>query len=107
MEPQDHEIDKEPRLILGVPGVGAGLLGRASVEWLLQGAVGLEETPQLRAELAHWLEHPLPGKFFGTMSVREDELGAFRTLIQRAGWTYGAPEDVQAMQLAVARSSVG
>ena len=98
------ESGDEPRLILGVPGVGAGLLARSSVEWLLGREVGLEATPRLHLELSRWLARPLPGRYFGTAAVHDDELAAFRTVIQRAGWTYGAPEDVQEMQLAVARA---
>lgn len=104
METYEAESSGETRLILGVPGVGAGLLARSSVEWLLQSDVGLEATPRLHLELSRWLERPLPGRYFGTASVHDDELIAFRTVIQRAGWTYGAPEDVQEMQLAVARA---
>jgi hypothetical protein len=93
----------EPRLILGVPGVGAGLLARSSVEWLLYGEIELEPS-RLRTELTHWLEEPLPGKYFGVASVADQELSWFKTLIQRAGWTYRAPTDVQELQLAVARA---
>lgn len=98
------EAHDEPKLILGVPGVGAGRLSRSSVEWLLGGEIELDEDSMLHRELRHWLDHPLPGLYFGVMSVRDAELTWFRTLIQRAGWTYGAPEDVKQLQLAVARS---
>ena len=93
----------EPRLVLGVPGVGAGLLARSSVEWLLHGEAKMEPS-RVRTELAHWLERPLPGRYFGVAAVRDEELLWFKSLIQRAGWTFGAPADVQAMQLALARS---
>jgi hypothetical protein len=93
----------EPRLILGVPGVGAGLLARSSVDWLLYGEVELEPS-RLRTDLTRWLEQPLPGRYFGVASVAEEELAWFKTLIQRAGWSYRAPNDVQELQLAVARA---
>lgn len=93
----------EAKLILGVPGVGAGLLGRESVEWLLEADAGLGGVQALLEELQRFLEQPLPGSFFGVAAVRDDELAAFRMLVQRAGWAFGAPEDVKALQLAVAR----
>lgn len=93
----------EPKLILGVPGVGAGLLGRVSVEWLLDADAGLGGVQALLDELQRFLEQPLPGSFFGVAAVRDEELPAFRMLVQRAGWAFGAPEDVKALQLAVAR----
>jgi hypothetical protein len=93
----------ESKLILGVPGVGAGLLARESVEWLLDADAGLGGVQVLLEELNRFLERPLPGSFFGVAAVRDDELAAFRMLVQRAGWAFGAPEDVKALQLAVAR----
>jgi hypothetical protein len=101
----ESDSHDEPRLILGVPGVGAGLLTRSSVEWLLDPAFELGEGTMLYADLARWLERPLPGRYFGVMAVRDAELAWFKTLVQRAGWTYGAPDDVKALQLAVARSA--
>ena len=103
MEAPEPQPSDEPRLILGVPGVGAGLLKRSSVEWLVDGELDMEPT-RVRGELEHWLERPLPGTYFGVMYVHDDELIWFKTLIQRAGWTWGAPEDVKKMQLAIARS---
>lgn len=94
---------QEAKLILGVPGVGAGLLGRESVQWLLEADAGLGGVQTLLEELQRFLERPLPGSFFGVAAVRDDELVAFRMLVQRAGWTFGAPDDVKALQLAVAR----
>ena len=101
----EPEGPDEPRLILGVPGVGAGLLARSSVEWLLHPEQTMESGSTLHADLRHWLARPLPGKYFGVTAVREAELGSFRALVQRAGWTYGAPDDVKALQLAVARAT--
>jgi hypothetical protein len=103
IDPDTPEPDPdEPRLILGVPGVGAGLLARSTVEWLVFGEVGMEATG-VRREMLHWLDDPLPGAYFGVMSVHDEELAWFKSFIQRAGWTYGAPADLQQMQLAVAR----
>lgn len=95
----------EPKLILGVPGVGAGLLARTSVEWLLGPDLGLEPRTKLYAELNRWLDRPLPGTYFGVTAVDDEELPHFRALIQRAGWMYGSPDDVKELQLAVARAS--
>ena len=106
MEQPDAVSQPEPKLILGVPGVGAGLLARESVEWLLGPELGLETRTRLYSELQRWLDEPLPGKYFGVTAVHDDELAHFRMLIQRAGWTYGSPDDVQEFQLAVARSEM-
>jgi hypothetical protein len=100
----ETEREAEAKLILGVPGVGAGLLARTSVEWLLGPEIGIEAHTKLFRDLRHWLERPLPGKYFGVAAVADDEVSHFRVLIQRAGWAYGSPPDVQELQLAVARS---
>ena len=104
MEEPEAQPESEPKLILGVPGVGAGLLARTSVQWLLGPDLGLETRTRLYSELRHWLQRPLPGRYFGVTAVHDDELPHFRALIQRAGWTHGSPDDVQELQLAVARA---
>jgi hypothetical protein len=101
----ESDLPDEPRLILGVPGVGAGLLSRSSVEWLLDPSFEMGEGSTLYADLIHWLDRPLPGRYFGVTAVRDEELAWFKTLVQRAGWTWGAPDDVKALQLAVARAA--
>lgn len=101
----EAESRDEPRIILGVPGVGAGLLSRSSVEWLLQPELEVGPDTQFAVGLRRWLDEPLPGKYFGVMAVADAELAWFKLLIQRAGWTYGAPPDIQELQLALARSA--